>query len=157
MRFGKRARADSGRGLFGRLLDGAPHAGDDLVGRIRARTSEPRFEPARAEAIADAEESLDFALPRFLKRVLCEVGNGGSTRCTPFESLVIGVAVLPAALFWQWHWSWPIDAEWLRVILLAMSFLPAYLLFATSLMAVSAFTTRALGWRPKSYTDARFG
>jgi acetyltransferase-like isoleucine patch superfamily enzyme len=71
------------------------------------------------------------------------------------ESLVIGFAVLPAALFWQWHWSWPIEAVWLRVVLLAMAFLPAYLLFAICLMAVSALTTRVMGWRPKPNAEMR--
>ena len=40
------------------------------------------------------------------------------------ESLVFGLAVLPAALFWQWHFTWPIGSPWLRIVLLAMSFLP---------------------------------
>ncbi len=35
------------------------------------------FEPASAEAIEEAEKSLDFALPPLLKRVLLEIGNGG--------------------------------------------------------------------------------
>lgn len=64
------------------------------------------------------------------------------------ESLIFGLAVLPAALFWQWHFTWTIGATWLRVVLLAMSFLPAYLLFAVMLMMLSALSTRWLGWRP---------
>jgi acetyltransferase-like isoleucine patch superfamily enzyme len=63
------------------------------------------------------------------------------------ESLIFGVAVLPAALFWQWHLGWPIASEWLRVVILAMALLPAYLLFAVILMALSAWTMRVLGWR----------
>ena len=63
------------------------------------------------------------------------------------ESLVFGVAVLPAALFWQWHFSWEIEQAWLRVVLLAMAFLPAYLLFAAILMALSATAMRLLDWR----------
>lgn len=63
------------------------------------------------------------------------------------ESLVFGLAVLPAFAFWRWHWSWPIESEALRVVLLAMSFLPAYLLFAVALMALSASAMRVLGWR----------
>lgn len=61
--------------------------GDDLVALIRQRLSSTRlddptsrrraFEPASAQAIAEAEQSLDFALPPVLKQVLLEVGNGG--------------------------------------------------------------------------------
>ena len=60
---------------------------DDLLALIRERVSSSRadrgtpaslvFEPANAEAIEQAEKSLDFALPPLLKRVLLEIGNGG--------------------------------------------------------------------------------
>ena len=70
-----------------RRLRGGPPPGDDLVALIRQRLSSKRlddgtsggqaFEPASAKAIAEAEKSLDFALPLVLKRVLLEVGNGG--------------------------------------------------------------------------------
>ncbi len=60
---------------------------DDLLPLIRERVSSSRagrpaaeslvFEPASASAIEEAEESLDFALPLLLKRVLLEIGNGG--------------------------------------------------------------------------------
>ena len=64
-------------------------AADDLVRRIRERAGAAAghggpgalplapFAPATAEAVDAAEESLDFALPPLLKRVLREVGNGG--------------------------------------------------------------------------------
>lgn len=71
------------------------------------------------------------------------------------ESLIFGLAVLPAALFWQWHFSWPIDSAWLRTVLLAMSFLPAYLCFAVMLMALSALAMRGLGWRPPARAELR--
>ena len=35
------------------------------------------FAPAPVDAILEAVESLDFALPLLLKRLLCEVANGG--------------------------------------------------------------------------------
>lgn len=63
------------------------------------------------------------------------------------ESLVFGLAVLPGALFWEWHFSWPVSPRWLRVVLLSMSFIPAYLLFAFALMFLSAAASRATGWR----------
>jgi acetyltransferase-like isoleucine patch superfamily enzyme len=69
------------------------------------------------------------------------------------ESLIFGLAILPAAIFWQWHFSWTISAPWLRIVLLAMSFLPAYLLFAVTLMALSALAMRWLGWRPPARAE----
>ncbi len=63
------------------------------------------------------------------------------------ESVVFGLAVLPGALFWEWHFHWPIPALWLRVVLLSMSFIPAYLIFAFSLMFLSAAASRLTGWR----------
>jgi acetyltransferase-like isoleucine patch superfamily enzyme len=66
------------------------------------------------------------------------------------ESVVFGLAALPAVLFWQWHWSWDVSPHPLRVMILAMSLLPAYLIFAVSLMALSGISTRLLGWRPQA-------
>jgi acetyltransferase-like isoleucine patch superfamily enzyme len=63
------------------------------------------------------------------------------------ESAVFGLAALPAVLFWQSHLAWPLSASWARVLVLAMAFLPAYLLFAAGLMALSAIAMRLLGWR----------
>jgi acetyltransferase-like isoleucine patch superfamily enzyme len=71
------------------------------------------------------------------------------------ESLVIGLAALPAVLFWEWHWSWDVSPHAVRVILLAMSLLPAYLLFAVALMALSGISTRVLGWRPQAPASLR--
>lgn len=71
------------------------------------------------------------------------------------ESVVFGVAVLPAALFWQWHFTWSIGEPALRIVVLSMSFLPAYLLFAVVLMWLSALCMRLLGWRPPPRADLR--
>jgi acetyltransferase-like isoleucine patch superfamily enzyme len=71
------------------------------------------------------------------------------------ESLVFGLAVLPAVLFWTWHFEWPIEPRWVRVLLLAMSFVPTYLVFAFTLMALSALATRVLGWRPPRHGEMR--
>lgn len=62
-------------------------------------------------------------------------------------SIIVGVSVLPAALFWQWHFSWPIPNSWLRVVLLAMAAIPVYMIFACTLMILAALATRMLGWR----------
>ncbi len=71
------------------------------------------------------------------------------------ESAIFGLAVMPAALFWQWHLTWTFDQEWARVVVLAMAFLPAYLLFAMLLMALSAIAMRVLGWRSPPDAEMR--
>lgn len=63
------------------------------------------------------------------------------------ESFVFGLAVMPAALFWVWHLRRGIRPEWLHALVLAMSLVPAYLIFAVALMALSALAARGLGWR----------
>ena len=66
------------------------------------------------------------------------------------ETLVFGISVLPAFLFWSWVLTltqprelWPL----VKPTLVAMSLVPAYLLFAVSLAALSAASTRVFGWR----------
>ncbi len=71
------------------------------------------------------------------------------------ESLVFGLAALPAVFFWEWHLSWDVSPHGLRVMILAMSLLPAYLIFAIALMALSGISTRLLGWRPRAPDDMR--
>lgn len=64
------------------------------------------------------------------------------------ESLVLACAILPAAVFYQWHLDWGLSPWWLRGVLLGAAVVPAYLIFAHLLMALSALTCRLLGWRP---------
>ena len=63
------------------------------------------------------------------------------------ESAILGLSVLPAALFWRWSFDWNLTLTWLRVVVLSMSLVPAYLLFAVALMLLSAGAMRLLGWR----------
>lgn len=63
------------------------------------------------------------------------------------ESVVFGVSVLPAVFFWEWHFTWSLDPWWVRVLVLSMAFIPAYLLFALTLIVLSGLTTRLTGWR----------
>lgn len=66
------------------------------------------------------------------------------------ESLVFGLAVLPAFLFWSFIQRWPMPRSQetlLEPVIIAMSLVPAYLVFAVSLVALSAWSTRVLGWR----------
>ena len=65
------------------------------------------------------------------------------------ESVVLGLAVLPAVAFWEWHFRWDLTPWGFRVVVLAMSFVPAYLMFAFGLMALSALSVRVMGWRPR--------
>jgi acetyltransferase-like isoleucine patch superfamily enzyme len=66
------------------------------------------------------------------------------------ESLVFGIAVLPAFAFWTWSVAWAVpDPVVARVIVIAMSFVPAYLVFAVALVVLSAGSTRLFGWRTK--------
>lgn len=63
------------------------------------------------------------------------------------QSAVFGLAVLPAAMFWEWHLRWSLPAPWARIVVLSMAFIPAYVLFAVALMVLSAGSARLLGWR----------
>jgi acetyltransferase-like isoleucine patch superfamily enzyme len=66
------------------------------------------------------------------------------------ESLVFGLAVLPAFLFWSLIQRWPLPRRQeplVEPVIIAMSLIPAYLVFAIALVALSAWSTRLLGWR----------
>ena len=63
------------------------------------------------------------------------------------ECLVFGLAMLPGALFWEVFSLQTYPYFFVRIIVLSMAFLPAYGLFAVSLMVLSALSTRWLGWR----------
>lgn len=65
------------------------------------------------------------------------------------ESLILGLSILPAAVFYQWHLDWQLSPFWLRGVLLGAATVPAYLIFAHLLMALSAVACRLLGWRPR--------
>ena len=69
------------------------------------------------------------------------------------ESLVFGLAVLPAVLFWEWHFRWELDSASLRVVFLSMAFIPAYLLFTLALILLSGVATRITGWRTPSNAE----
>jgi hypothetical protein len=66
-----------------------------------------------------------------------------------FESVVFGAAVLPAFEAWQWVFTrlpawWP---DWLAPAVVAMTVVPAYVVFAVAFAGLSALGTRLLGWR----------
>jgi acetyltransferase-like isoleucine patch superfamily enzyme len=63
------------------------------------------------------------------------------------EMIVFGLSVLPDFLFWQFFANLSYPAAILRIVVLGMALVPAYLIFAFALMVLSAFSTRILGWR----------
>lgn len=66
------------------------------------------------------------------------------------ESLVFGLAVLPAFVFWSFIQRWPLprpQETWVEPVVIAMSLVPAYLVFAVALIVLSAWSTRLCGWR----------
>lgn len=71
------------------------------------------------------------------------------------ESFAFGLAVLGPYSFWAWHHTWPIEAPWLRVLILAMAAIPAYLVFAVTFAALSAMAARLLGWWPPERAEMR--
>ena len=71
------------------------------------------------------------------------------------ESVVFGLSVLPAALFWEWHFTWRVSPNWIRIVVLAMSLIPAYLVFAICLMILSAVAMRVLDWRTPANAEMR--
>ena len=63
------------------------------------------------------------------------------------ECLVFGLAMVPGALFWEIFSLRSYPFVLMRIVVVSMAFIPAYGLFAFSLMVLSAFSTRWLGWR----------
>jgi acetyltransferase-like isoleucine patch superfamily enzyme len=63
------------------------------------------------------------------------------------ECTVFGVAVLPAALFWETLALVEYPYLFVRIVVLSMAIVPAYLIFAFCLMVLSAWSVRLAGWR----------
>ena len=63
------------------------------------------------------------------------------------ETLVFGLSVLPAFTFWSWSMEWVPNPWILRPAVVAMSLVPAYLVFAFALIGLSALSTKVCGWR----------
>jgi acetyltransferase-like isoleucine patch superfamily enzyme len=69
------------------------------------------------------------------------------------ECLVFGLSVLPAALFWQPFFLPAYPGNVVRTVALSMAFVPSYLIFAISLMVLSALSLRLMGWRTPSNAE----
>lgn len=63
------------------------------------------------------------------------------------ECLIFGLSVLPAAFFWSPFFTLGYPRTVIRTAVLAMTFVPTYLIFAICLMVFSACSMRLLGWR----------
>ena len=65
------------------------------------------------------------------------------------QSLVFGLSVLPAFYFWAWTLTWAIPDGWpiIRPAIVAITLVPAYLVFAFALVVLSALSVKVLGWR----------
>jgi acetyltransferase-like isoleucine patch superfamily enzyme len=63
------------------------------------------------------------------------------------ETVVFGLSVLPAFSFWEWMLRWVPDWPILRPAIVGMTLIPAYLVFAFALIALSALSTKICGWR----------
>ncbi len=71
------------------------------------------------------------------------------------ESVIFGLSALPAGLFWEWTAHWGFVSGWIRMFVLSMMLVPAYFLFAVSLMVLSAAVMRTLGWRTPANAELR--
>jgi acetyltransferase-like isoleucine patch superfamily enzyme len=71
------------------------------------------------------------------------------------ECLIFGLAVLPAALFWEIFALQEYRYLLVRIVVLSMAFVPAYGLFALCLMVLNALAMRWLGWRTPANREMR--
>jgi acetyltransferase-like isoleucine patch superfamily enzyme len=71
------------------------------------------------------------------------------------ECLIVGLAILPAALFWEAFALLDYPFLLMRVVVLSMAFVPAYVVFSLTLMMCSALVMRWLGWRTTPNRELR--
>jgi len=71
------------------------------------------------------------------------------------ECLILGLAVLPAVSFWTWVADWRMVPDWAQALVMAMAFVPAYVLFALSVLLYSAFVAWLFRWRTKPGLELR--
>jgi acetyltransferase-like isoleucine patch superfamily enzyme len=80
--------------------------------------------------------------PQAFARVLWTIASIALIEC-----VVFGLAVLPAALFYQPFFRWRYGHDVVAIIVRSMAFIPAYTIFAFFLMVFSALSTRVTSWR----------
>lgn len=69
------------------------------------------------------------------------------------QSVLLGVAALPAALLLEVAEPWLPSASWGRFVALAVGLLPMYVVCAFTLAVASALAIRLLGWRTRPGLD----
>lgn len=63
------------------------------------------------------------------------------------ESAIFALSMVPAVMTWAWLFDQDLTPHWLDVMILAVTFVPAYLVFAVSFAVLSAVVTGLFGWR----------
>lgn len=63
------------------------------------------------------------------------------------ETMVFGLALVPAVYLWDVLSNVRYPFRFLRILALSAAVVPSYLVFALSLMILSAYSSRFLGWR----------
>jgi len=71
------------------------------------------------------------------------------------ESMVFGLSVVPAALFWRLGFRAQVSPDWIRIAVLSVLLVPAYAIFAFCLILLSALSVRLVGWRTPVNVDMR--
>lgn len=69
------------------------------------------------------------------------------------ESLIVGLSALPAVAFFEWHAALDFSHRSIKILIIAMALIPAYVIFSLMLMATSAAAMRLLGWRPPRHAE----
>jgi acetyltransferase-like isoleucine patch superfamily enzyme len=75
------------------------------------------------------------------------------TTVVAVQCAVLAVALLPVSIGWMWIAEWTTGSPVLRAIAFSLAFGPSYAVFALVLMAASALSARALGWRAPPNTE----
>ena len=70
------------------------------------------------------------------------------------ETVILGLSLLPPMAFIRWQGQW-LMADWLRLLVMSLAFVPLYALFAFALVLYSAAATKLLGWRTREGLTCR--
>lgn len=71
------------------------------------------------------------------------------------EMIVLALAVLPAAQFWLLFLEREYPRRLVTIVVLTMALVPSYLIFAFTLIVLSALSTRMTGWRTPRDVELR--
>lgn len=110
-----------------------------------ANASRPGFPPEEPSPLVGFSHPPVLRLswrPWALLRVAWTLGTSFIVEC-----LVFGLAVVPAAAFWTPFFTRSYPSSVVRTAVVAMMFVPTYVIFAFFLMVLSALAMRVLGWR----------